>query len=248
MKFVETLGYRVFSDDLSKIQFDNKQCVINTISPNSYGMATKNFEFEKALKNSDYLVLDGVYFALSSIILEGKNIKKNQAPELFYHFMERANEFCGKVFFLGSSNETLKKIEKKTRAMYPDIKLKTFSPPFKKEFSEKENAKMIETINSFQPDILFVGMTAPKQEIWSVENKTRLKAKLIIGIGGVFDWYAGNYKEISKFWWHLRLGWLIRAVQRPELLRRNIPYYYIFLKDVIKTVIGLNKWKRTKRF
>ena len=242
INFIDTLHYRVFSDALSKIHIvAGKTFLITTISPNSYGIATKNKDFEGALKNSDYLVLDGVYFALASILLQGKNIKKNQGPDVFYHFMDRLNAIGGKAFFLGASVETLSKIKKQAKIKHPNVKIDVFSPPYKQKFSKEENLQMIKAINDFQPDVLFVGMTAPKQEIWSYQNKNRIKAKLIICVGGVFDWYAGNYKEISKFWWRLRLGWLIRAVQRPELLRRNTPYYFIFLKDVIKTLIGANK-------
>ena len=93
MKFIETLGFKVFSDSLSAININNKkQITINTISPNSYGISTKDSLFEEALKKSDYLVLDGVYFALSAFFLQGKNIKKNQGPDVFDFFIKK-NEF-----------------------------------------------------------------------------------------------------------------------------------------------------------
>jgi hypothetical protein len=77
--FENVLGYSVFSDSLEKIPLKSDQVrVINTISPNSYGIALKNPEFENALKASDFLVLDGVYFALASIFMNGRNIKRNQ--------------------------------------------------------------------------------------------------------------------------------------------------------------------------
>jgi N-acetylglucosaminyldiphosphoundecaprenol N-acetyl-beta-D-mannosaminyltransferase len=129
MNFVNTLGYKVFSDDLSKISLKNNSAVlINTISPNSYGMATKNKTFEEALKASDYLVLDGVYFALASIVLQGKNIKKNQGPDVFYHFMDRLNKEGGKAFFLGSSGETLSKIRENAKVKCSKCKLCSWLP------------------------------------------------------------------------------------------------------------------------
>src|SRR5690554_4912484 len=108
-KTVETIGFKVFSDDLSVIPLDSFTArVINTISPNSYGISTRDQEFKDALKQSDYLVLDGVYFAFASLLLQRRNIKRNQGPDVFYHFMQRSNENGKKVFFLGSTPQTLK--------------------------------------------------------------------------------------------------------------------------------------------
>ncbi len=241
-RYVETLGYKVFSDHLSKIIIRGKECrVINTISPNSYGIATKDPVFKKALRSTDYLVLDGVYFALAAILLEGKNIKANQGPDVFDHFMKRLNKTGGKVFFLGSTNETLKRIRERTAFEYPNLLVEVYSPPFKKEFLEEDNKKMCEKINIFNPDILFVGMTCPKQEKWAIKNKNRVNAGLIISIGNVFDWYAGTQKAIPKIWFRLRLGWLIRIFLRPEIFRRNIGNQMIFFRDLLLVFLKIKK-------
>jgi N-acetylglucosaminyldiphosphoundecaprenol N-acetyl-beta-D-mannosaminyltransferase len=239
---IETMGFSVFSSTLDKIEISGSEPkLLNTISPNSYGISTKDKVFCNALKESDYLVLDGVYFALSSILLQGKNIKKNQGPDVFYHFMEKVNTQKGKVFFLGSTPQTLKKICIRAKNEYPDITIGTYSPPYKNEFSNNDTQKMIDAVDSFKPDILFVGMTCPKQEKWAYINKKALQAKLICCVGAVFDWYAGNYKEIKKIWWTIRLGWLIRTMQRPEVLSRNIPNFYIFCRDLILVLLRIKK-------
>ena len=159
MKFIESLGYRVFSDDLSKIELCDNCKICNTISPNSYGISTKDPLFREALMQTDYLVLDGVYFALSSILLQGKNIKKNQAPDVFNFFIKKMNKESGRVFFLGSSQATLDKIRIRLKNNYPNVSAGFMSPPFKKDFSLEENNSIIETINKFKSDILFVGIT-----------------------------------------------------------------------------------------
>ena len=236
MNTVKTLSFKVFSDDLTVISIyrEDQICrVVNTISPNSYGISTKDPEFEHALKTSDYLVLDGVYFAFASLLLQGKNIKRNQGPDVFYHFMKRLNEQKGKAFFLGSSENTLQKINDRAKKEYPNIRLETFSPPFKPEFSEEDNAQMIASINAFQPNVLFIGMTCPKQEKWAIKHRNELNAGLAIAIGNVFDWFAGTQKPIHPFWFKLRLGWFIRIFLRPEVFRRNIGNQMIFFWHVI---------------
>jgi len=243
MNKISTFGFNVYSDSLFKISFDNYTAnTLNTISPNSYGISTKDTEFREALKKSDYLVLDGVYFALASIFLNGINIKKNQGPDVFSYFMNRANKEGSKVFFLGSSPEILEKIKTRASIDYPNIIVACYSPPFKEDFSAEDNRIIIESINTFAPTILFIGMTCPKQEKWSYSNKKFINAKLICSIGAVFDWYAGNQKEINQIWWKLRLAWLKRTIDRPEILRRY-PNIGIFFWHLFLALIGIKKYR-----
>ncbi len=241
------MGFTIFNSSLDLIELKNNSTpsVLNTISPNSYGISTKDKLFRQALKETDYLVLDGVYFALASILQSGRNIIKNQGPDVFYHFMSRINKCGGKVFFLGSSEITLIKIHEKAFIEYPNIKIESYSPPFKLEFSEEENQEIINRINTFKPDIVFVGMTCPKQEKWSIQNKSKLKTKLICSIGAVFDWYAGNEKVIHPIWWKLRLAWLKRTIDRPEILKRY-PNIGIFFRDLFLKFLGLKKFTNEK--
>ena len=243
MKFVQTLGLKVFSDNLSVIPIQSGNCrVINTISPNSYGISTKDIEFRNALKNSDYLVLDGVYFAFASILLLGKNIKRNQGPDVFYHFMNRLNVQKGKAFFLGSTESTLQKIKFRSQIEYSNIIIESFSPPYKSEFSDEENKLMVKRINFFKPDILFIGMTCPKQEKWAIKHYKQLNTGLVICIGNVFDWFAGTQKPIHPFWFKVRMGWFIRIFMRPEVFRRNIGNQMLFFWTVILIFLKIKKY------
>lgn len=243
MKFVKTLNFKVFSDDLSKISLENGDCkVINTISPNSYGITTKDPEFEAVLINSDYLVLDGVYFALAPLLLKGQNIKRNQGPDVFAHFINRLNDRSGKAFFLGSTEDTLRKIKEKITVQFPNIRVGYFSPPFKQEFSEYDNSEMVKAINKFNPDILFIGMTCPKQEKWAISHRDQLDAKLAICIGNVFDWYAGTQKAIHPIWFKLRLGWFIRIFLRPEVFKRNIGNQMTFFRHIVLIKLKLKNY------
>jgi len=242
MKFIQTIGFNVFSDDLSVVQIHSGSCkVVNTISPNSYGVSTKDKEFKWALKKTDYLMLDGVYFAFASLLLQGKNIKKNQGPDVFYHFMDRLNKQKGKAFFLGSSESTLQKIRDRAKTDYPNIAIETYSPPFKAVFSDDENDLMTKKINQFQPDILFIGMTCPKQEKWSIKHRDELNAGLAICIGNVFYWFAGTQKPIHPFWFKIRLGWFVRIFLRPEIFRRNIGNQMLFFWHVILIFLKIKK-------
>ena len=155
--------------------------------------------------------------------------------------IDRLQKNKGRAFFLGSTSETLKKIKTKINRIYPDIEVMYYSPPFLQEFTEDDNAEMIKTINEFKPDILFIGMTCPKQEKWSIKNKEVIDSGLIISIGNVFDWFAGTQKIIRPIWYRLRVGWLIRIFLRPEIFKRNIGNQIKFFKDLILLVLGIKK-------
>jgi len=106
-------------------------------------------------------------------------------------------------------------IREKMALEYPNIRFAgSHSPPFKPEFSENDSQKM----NAAGPDVLWVGMTAPKQEKWIHQHRDRLNVKFIGAVGAVFDFYVGNVKRSHPFFQKIGLEWLPRLLQRPGLL------------------------------
>lgn len=242
-KSTNVLGYEVFSSSLDVIDPDTEKVLLNTFSPNSYGLAKTDNKFKTALKNTDVLVLDGMGVAIGSMMIHGKNIKKIAGEDCFNHFMHLANERGWKVFLLGSTEETLEKIKKRAVREYPNIIVASYSPPYKTEFSKDDNENMVWAINNFNPDVLFVGLTAPKQEKWAYAHRDLVNARIISTIGNVFDWYAGNSKRPSKIWIKLRLEWLVRLFLRPEIFRRNTKNQMKFFKDVVLHVTHIKQNK-----
>jgi N-acetylglucosaminyldiphosphoundecaprenol N-acetyl-beta-D-mannosaminyltransferase len=243
---VNVLGYEVFSSSLDIINVKDitkDTILINTFSPNSYGLALNDKLLEDSLKNSDILVLDGVGIALGSILINGKNIKKIAGQDCFDYLMAQANQHHLKVFFMGSTDATLEKIKKKAGREYPNVSIETYSPPFKDTFTESENKEIHNAINQFSPDILFLGMSAPKQEKWAYVNKDKVDVKIISTIGNVFDWYAENSKRPAKIWIDLRLEWLVRIFLRPEIFRRNTKNQLKFLRDVFLHLLHIKRIK-----
>jgi len=243
METTPVLGYNVFSSRLDLLNPEIDKLLINTFSPNSYGLALNDKEFEVALKNTDVLVLDGIGIAFGSILLNGKNIKKISGQDCFDHYMAEANKRKWKVYFLGSSEQTLKKIADRIQKEYPAVVTGTYSPPFKQEFSEEDNTIMVNAINAFNPDVLFVGLTAPKQEKWAYRHYKRVNARIVCTIGNVFDWYAGNSKRPAKIWINLRLEWLVRIFLRPEIFRRNTGNQMKFLRDLFLHITHIKRIK-----
>ena len=230
MKF---LSYNISTSLPSEIT--NKTLIANTINPHSFCVAKDDFYFKKALLSSDILVPDGVGIILGMKFLYGQKVNKISGYDLHLHFLNLLEkQGGGKVFYLGASPETLSLIVNRLKKEFPLIEVSLYSLPFKFEFSKKENDEMIKTINRFNPDLLFVGMTAPKQEKWVYQHKDQLKVKVVCSIGAVFDFYAGTVKRPSQFWINLGLEWFPRFIKEPRRLwRRNLISTPKFFIDVL---------------
>lgn len=236
-------GYRLIKDSLDCVPMNGKN-LIQTISPNSYGISVKDREMNDALKGADYLQLDGVYFGWLPWFRDGKHAKRITGWDSFMYYASSLEQKCGRMFFLGSTEVTLSKIKANMKKDFPNVKVDTYSPPYKSVFSEDDNAKMHHAINTFNPDVLVVGMTAPKQEKWAYQNKEKLNAHIIICVGNVFDWYAGNTKRPNVFWQKIGMEWLIRIIYRPEVFRRNIANQMLFFWHLMLALLRIRRFDR----
>lgn len=231
------LGFSVFSEELSDINIKERH-IINTINPHSYCVAMQDSEFKSALLNSDILLPDGIGIVVATRILFKKTIKKIAGDDLHSYLLEKANTDKLKVFYLGSSQHTLDHIHKRLAKEYPFVEASFFSPPYKEKFSNEDNIIMQDKINVFKPDILFVGMTAPKQEKWVQANKSKLNTTVICSIGAVFDFYAGTMRRPPKWMIILGLEWLGRLLKEPKRMwERNFHSTPKFLFDIFKELI-----------
>ena len=237
---ITILGYQISPSIV--ISEEKKQSFINTINPHCYCVAKKDTFYKNVLQNSDILIPDGIGMVWAARILSGVKIKRITGADLHIYLLQKMNKENGKIFYLGSATSTLKLLEKKVKQNYPSIKISSYSPPFKSEFSKEDNAFIVSTINEFKPDVVFVGLTAPKQEKWAFQHKSQLETKIIASIGAVFDFYAGTVKRPGPFWQKIGLEWLLRLLREPKRLwKRNFISTPCFLWDVFKTKLGLTK-------
>ncbi len=231
-------GYSVYEGEvdelIAKSCSSSELSIVNTINPHSYVESKSDEDFKSALLASDYLIPDGIGVAFAYRFLFNKNIKKIAGYELFISTMEYLERNGGSVFFLGASEDALGLICKRSGLEFPSVKVGAHSPPFKLRFEESDIDEFIKKINAFSPDVVFVGLTAPKQEKLIALLAPRVNPKMISGIGAVFDFYAGTVSRPSKFWRRIHLEWLVRLIGEPKRLwRRNLISTPLFLKDVI---------------
>ena len=140
------------------------------------------------------------------------------------------------VMFMGSSQKVLDLIVKRAAEAYPHLKIVTYSPPYKPEFSEEDNKAIVEAINAADPDLLWIGMTAPKQEKWTYSHWNELDIHCHVGtIGAVFDFFAGTVERAPMWWQRHGLEWLYRLLKEPKRMwRRYIIGNALFLWNMLK--------------
>lgn len=212
--------------------------LINTINAHSYNKSLKDTFFAEALMKGDALIPDG-----ASIVMACRKLKAKSQPteriagwDLFTMEMERLNQKGGTCFFMGSSEKVLNLIREKAKTIYPNIRIETYSPPYKPEFSEEENRAIIEAINRANPDLLWIGMTAPKQEKWAYRHWDELDIHCHCGtIGAVFDFFAGTMERAPLWWQEHSLEWLYRLLKEPKRMwRRYIIGNTLFIWNIFK--------------
>lgn len=216
--------------------------LINTINAFSYDNARKDVLFSEALQKGDVLIPDGISIVKACRFLNAKSQPKERIAgwDLFVYEMEKLNRVGGKVMFLGSSDAVLNLIRQRVAEKYPKIEVDTYSPPYKPVFSDEENEAMISAINHSNPDLLWIGMTAPKQEKWAYTHLDRLDVHCHIGtIGAVFDFFAGTVKRAPERWQRVGLEWLYRLLSEPRRMWRryfigNAKFiYYIMVEKIM---------------
>lgn len=214
--------------------------LINTINAFSYNNAQKDALFSEALENGDVLVPDGAGIVKACRWINAKCQPKERIAgwDLFIFEMERLSQRGrGRVMFLGSSETVLSLIRERAARDYPCLEVVTYSPPYKPVFTDKENRDMVRAINEASPDLLWIGMTAPKQEKWTYTHWSQLDIHCHVGaIGAVFDFYAGTTRRAPLWWQRHSLEWLYRLLKEPRRMWRryiigNVEFIYRVMKE-----------------
>ncbi len=210
--------------------------LINTINAHSYNTAQNDGLFAEALKNGDYLIPDGASIVKACRWLKCESQPKERVAgwDLFEFEMQRLNRAGGRCMFMGSSERVLNLIIERSNRVYPNIEVVTYSPPYKPEFSDEDNAGIIRAINAAKPDLLWIGMTAPKQEKWAYSHWSELDINCHVGtIGAVFDFFAGTSQRAPQWWQRHSLEWLYRLFVEPRRMwRRYVIGNPLFLRNI----------------
>lgn len=194
----------------------------------------KNIDFRNAVNNSSLSVPDGKALVLLARLYGYPLKRRVYGPELMEEFCKLANNRGYTNYFYGGTNKTLSKLTENLTVRFPNLKISgACSPPFR-DLTCEEDRQIIETINKAKPDVLWVGIGCPKQEIWMYEHKDKLNVAAIVGVGAAFDFHAGTKKQAPYWMREHGLEWFFRLITEPRRLwKRYIVGGAVFIYNII---------------
>lgn len=195
--------------------------------------AKENEQLRNLINQGNLVIPDGIGLVYAT------KIKKKPLPErvtgfdLSINMIELANRKKMSLYLLGGKPGVAEEAAENIRKKYPNVRIAGYHHGY-----FKEDKEIIKEINESNPDIIFVGLGFPKQELWIDLYKTQLKSKIVIGNGGTIDVLAGKVKRAPKIYQSLGLEWFYRLIKEPSRIRRQlvIPKFIlqvIFSKNVV---------------
>jgi|YelNatPaOPRAMG01_1025707.scaffolds.fasta_scaffold00769_8 N-acetylglucosaminyldiphosphoundecaprenol N-acetyl-beta-D-mannosaminyltransferase len=219
----------------NRIIINNQKTRVSVIPTNCIVWAFHNNYLRHIYNTSHLNLCDGVPLLWVSKFLGTPLRGRVTGLDLFPLYVEECYKNEYSIFLLGASDGVGIFLKEKFKKMYPGLKVVgVYSPPFAEKFSEEENKKMIEMINAVKPNVLWVSLTAPKQDIWIYEHFEKLDVNIAIGVGGAFEVTAGLIKRSPKWMQKAGLEWFYRFMKEPRRLFRR---YFIDAPEIFFLVL-----------
>ena len=196
-------------------------------------MAYNNAVYRNIQNQAVLAVPDGKPLSLVCKVRGYKNAQRVAGPDLMPALLCASVKKGYRHYFYGSTPQTLDALEQNMKQRFPGLVLAgTYSPPFRR-MTQEEDDEIVAMINAANPDFVWVGLGAPKQEQWMYEHKGKIHA-IMLGVGAAFDFHAGTAKRAPKWMQECYLEWLYRLIQDPKrLLKRyaesNLQFMWLIL-------------------
>jgi N-acetylglucosaminyldiphosphoundecaprenol N-acetyl-beta-D-mannosaminyltransferase len=216
-------------------------CICNV---HSVVTTTQDIEFKMAINNADMSTPDGAPIAWALRRFGFRTQERINGPDLMWKYLTLAEDAAQKVFFYGSTEETLRKLRVVLAKQFPRLQIAgTYSPPFR-PLTRQEDHEIVEMINSSGANVVFVGLGCPKQEKWMADHRGRIRA-VMIGVGAAFDYHSGVVKRAPLWWQRNGLEWLYRLGSEPRrLFLRYAVTNTLFVIGFFRQVVTKEIWQR----
>lgn len=179
---VSPLSYEDLKKNIEKDIENNKKSFIVAINPEKILKARKDEKLKELLNNATYEIPDGIGVIYASKLRKGNIKTRITGIDSMEMLCKLSEEKKYKIFMYGAKEETIKKAKENLEIKFPNIQIVGTINGY-----EKDNDKIISSINKSKADIVFVALGSPKQEYWITENMDKVSAKIFQGVGGSFD-------------------------------------------------------------
>lgn len=183
-------------------------------------LAHESDEVAASQNNATICAMDGMPVAKMAL-KRGIECERCGGPDIMIKIIERGIPLHKRHYLYGSSPETIKRLEANLKERFPEIQIVgKFAPPYR-ELTAEEDKEVVSWINAAKPDYVWVGLGAPKQDLWMQAHQHVFHDCILMGVGAAFDFYSGTVKRAPEFVRNAGLEWLYRLLREPGRLWRR---------------------------
>jgi N-acetylglucosaminyldiphosphoundecaprenol N-acetyl-beta-D-mannosaminyltransferase len=183
--------------------------------------ASENEKVHEVLNSAELWVPDGIAPVWIARLKGHREAVRSPGPEIFVEFLNRANLNGYSSYFYGDTDQTLAALIEAVTAKYPGHRVAGyFSPPFR-PLTAEEDQTIIDRINDARPDVVWVALGLPKQDIWIHDRLSRLKVPVAVGVGAAFAFAAGTVQRCPEWIGRAGFEWVFRLLAEPKKLWRR---------------------------
>ena len=199
--------------------------------------------FKNILNQAFLCTPDGMPMVWAGKLNGHRDMRRVYGPDLMLDVCAWSETSGCKHFFYGGAAGVAELLAQKLQAKFPKLTVVgTYTPPFRALTADEQN-QLREQIRAVQPDILWVGLSTPKQEKFMAEYLPKLEVTLMVGVGAAFDFHSGRVKQAPRWMQRSGLEWFYRLCREPRRLAkrygRNNP---LFVLNFLAQLTGLKKF------
>jgi N-acetylglucosaminyldiphosphoundecaprenol N-acetyl-beta-D-mannosaminyltransferase len=188
-------------------------------------------EVRQAYNSADACMPDGMPLTWVGRLRGHRTMSRVYGPDLMLALLEFGSKSGRTNFFLGGTVGVADDLRVAMERRFPGLRVVgTYTPPFR-SLTDDEKSKLVNTINDLRPDLVWVGLGAPKQDLFMAEYHKLLNCKVMIGVGAAFDFHTGRIRQAPRWMMRAGLEWFFRLCMEPRrlgprYLRNNPPFLW----------------------
>jgi N-acetylglucosaminyldiphosphoundecaprenol N-acetyl-beta-D-mannosaminyltransferase len=211
----------------------NQKIFLVTANPEIIMYANTDQDYFSVVNNADYTIPDGIGVIIASKMIGDPLSERIAGYDLLVELLKVGNEKGWSAYFLGAKKEVVQKAVDNVKTTYPQLKIAGWNDGY----FDWNSSNISDEIKEKKPDLIFVALGFPKQEIWISKNIESFEKGLFMGVGGSFDVLAGEVKRAPLVWQKMNIEWLYRLIQQPSRWKRMLVLPQFVLKVFVEKYI-----------
>ncbi len=218
----DLIDYDNAIERIDHLRSDGAAHYVTLTNPYCVTLCRTDSGMRRAVEMADLTLPDGVGITIAARLNGYPHRGRVAGPNLMLKLCDWGRKYNYRHYFYGGAEGIAEKLADRLIKIYPGLIVAgTYCPPFR-QLTEEEDRAVVEQINRAKPDIVWVGLGAPKQEKWMAEHQSKIKGSVLIGVGRAFDFNSGNFKRAPELVCKLGLEWLHCNIFQP---RRTLPKF-----------------------